>query len=353
MTSIRQDLRPFAFLAIATGIYALYWSQRSLLVSLDRGAVLSLALILDLALFIPALFYILLIRPRGWPPGSVLPSVTLGLIASHVLVPAPHRASLHLLKAIPLVVEGAALTWIANRVAGAGRRFRERGVRGGSVDVLGVCQEATRTVLGRSRASDAVAYELALLYYAVASWHRPPSSSGSHRFTCYQRCGYSSLVLGLGLVMVCETIVVHLVLDSLWSATAAWVATGLGVYGMLWFFGDWQALRRRPLELTPNALELRVGLRWDLTIPYARVSELRRLSGFSHPPLPKSEGVDVALFGTPSFEIVLAEPVAARGIYGLRREVTRVRFQVDDPEPFTSRLRELCSEQGAGPPLVD
>ena len=340
MTSIRHDLRPLAFLAMSTGLYALYWSHQSLLASLDSGAVLSLALFLDLALFIPGLFYVLVVRPRGWPPGTVLPVVTCGVLAFYILVPEQQRASLPFLMALPFVVEGALLIWIVSRAAAATRHFRAQSRNSEPVDVLGVCRTALQAVLGPSRASEVLAYEMALLYYALASWSQPLSPPGDDRFTCYRRCGYSSLLLGLGLVVVCEEVMLHLLLHTLWSSMGAWVVTACGIYGLFWFFGDWQALRRRPLELKPNALELRVGLRWDVVIPYDKVTDLRRLTGFSHPPVPKGEGIDVSLSGTPGFELTLCEPVIAQGVYGLRRELTRVRFQVDDPEVFESRLRQ-------------
>ena len=82
-----------------------------------------------------------------------------------------------------------------------------------------------------------------------------------------------------------------------------------------------------------------MGLRWELTIPLDRVVALRRL-----PRLAKgAPGLNASVFGPPTFELELAEPVTATGVYGYRRRVEVVRFQVDEPERFETLFRERSS----------
>ena len=130
---------------------------------------------------------------------------------------------------------------------------------------------------------------------------------------------------------------VHVLVSALWSAAAGWVLTGLSLYGGLWVIADWRALSRRPIELAADRLELRVGLRWELTIPLDRVVALRRL----HRPSKERHGLNAAVFGPPTFELELAEPMIATGVYGIRRRVDVVRFQVDEPDRF-ERLFGAC-----------
>ena len=64
---------------------------------------------------------------------------------------------------------------------------------------------------------------------------------------------------------------------------------------------------------------------------------LRRL----HRPSKERRGLNAAIFGAPTFELELAEPMIATGVYGIRRRVDVVRFQVDEPDRF-ERLFGAC-----------
>lgn len=333
VTLLRQDLRTPAFLLLALGVYVFAWSVRPLLPVLDGGARVSVGLTLDLTLVVPGLFFALVARPRRWSPASVAPLVVLGLVAAHLAVPAEHRASQELVRGLPMVLELALLAWIGSRTLAALRRLRaERGT--GALDARRTIREVARAVVGRNAAAEVLAFELAVLYYGLVAWRAPLAPADGGRFTAHRRNGYTQVVIGLVMVMACELFAAHVFVQTLWNEAAAWTLTALGVYGVVWFLGDWQALRRRPIELGPEALELRVGLRWDLTIPYRRIRSLRRLTGIVR----KGPGLDVSVLGSPTFELQLSEPVEAVGVYGRRKSADTVRFQVDDPEELETRL---------------
>lgn len=331
----RQDLRTPAFLLLATGVYVFAWSVHHLLPVLDRGARVSVGLTLDLTLVVPGFFFLLVARPRRWPLSSVAPLVVLGLLTAHFVVPPEHRASQELLRGLPMVLELALLAWIGSRTSAALRRLRA-GRGAGPMDARRVIREVTRAVVGASAAAEVLAFELAVLYYGLLAWRAPlPPAQQGERFTAYRRNGYTQVMIGLIMVMVCELFAGHVLVQTLWNKAAAWTLTGLGVYGVVWFLGDWQALRRRPIELKPEALELRVGLRWDLTLPYGRIRSVRRLTGVVR----KGPGLDVSVLGSPTFELELTEPVEAVGVYGRRKKADTIRFQVDDPDELETRLR--------------
>jgi hypothetical protein len=134
----------------------------------------------------------------------------------------------------------------------------------------------------------------------------------------------------------------HLVV-RLWSDTVAWLLSALGVYAVLWMAADYQAVRLRPVVATHDALLVRVGLRWSVSIPYTQIEQVqprgkeslsKRTPGYLH----------AALLTDPKMVLVLRGTVRARGPYGIEKEVRRVGLAVDEAD----RLRAVLAEQCAG-----
>jgi len=136
-------------------------------------------------------------------------------------------------------------------------------------------------------------------------------------------------------------IAVHLVVYRLWSPVAAWVLTGLSIYGALWMLGDLQALRLRPTIITAQALMLRTGFRWEVDISWSNVIGVRRLDWQERG---DGEGrLNTAVLGEPTLELVLREPVRVRGVYGLAKTTARIGVAVDEPERFAASARTMYS----------
>ena len=85
------------------------------------------------------------------------------------------------------------------------------------------------------------------------------------------------------MALVAETIALHF-LVARWSEVAAWVLTGVSVYGAVWLVGDYRACVARRIEVTEESLRLRLGLRWEAEIPYSAIAEIVPLGpGVSDP----------------------------------------------------------------------
>ena len=73
----------------------------------------------------------------------------------------------------------------------------------------------------------------------------------------YYRSQAPMLLAFLGLASV-ELCAVHL-LVSLWSATAAWILSGLSLLTVVWIARLMRSLQTRPVEVGPDAILLRLG----------------------------------------------------------------------------------------------
>ncbi len=224
------------------------------------------------------------------------------------------------------------VTWISVKAWRAVRRQK-----GGDGDTLERLRSVAGEVLPVRRVAEIVAFEIAVLYYALFSWRRPVPESPrmAEAFTYHRKSGYGAIVFAILVMMAAEGIPVH-ILVLRWSAVTAWILTILTAYGMVWFIGDWRAARLRPILLDADELQLRVGLRWTATIPRDQIAAIHRKRPSGSEPYLRA-----SLPGTTPLWIELTEPITANGPYGIKKRARWISLNVDDPERFHQALAEL------------
>lgn len=257
---------------------------------------------LDLTVTIPLVYYLLVVRNGRAKPLTIAPVAVAGMLVASLIVPRDHQSLLHQLRfaAMPLEVLTIALAF---------RRLRR-----GSDDRL------TRLIVSEAQ----------IVRYAITGWFAKREAAGDARpITVHEQSGYGSIVACIVVLVVSESIGMHLLLQ-MWSAKAAWIVTALDVYGILWILGDYHALRLRPSLLHPHTLELRHGLRWSAMIARDNIAAVTPIrSEFEW----RRKGVlKLALFDEPRYLIQLREPVVARGIAGITRVIDAIAIRPDDEE---------------------
>lgn len=311
-----------ALLAAVLAVPALpgYWA---------RPGLMSQALTVDLALGLPALGWLFLVRGRSGPAWLLPPLFLTGLLLARWLVPGRELGDGRLVEALVVAVEGTLLVYLAariRRVAGVVRARRAAGeapvdaLRAGLAEVLD------------ARVAEAAATEASVLWYATAGWRRPaPVPGGVRAFPLHRRNGYPAVLGALLLAVAAETAILHLLLHA-WTPVAAWIATGLSVWSALWLVADFHAARHHPPTAGAAGLHLRVGLRWRVRVPWDD------LAGVSRSTRPVEDGLTLALLGPPDLHLELHRPVAVRGPFGIRKKVTRLGLAADDPAALMEEI---------------
>jgi hypothetical protein len=342
------------FLPLAAALYAFcILSLRSQACALRPGLI-SAAVTFDFTVSVPALYWWLMVRKARWPALSVLPALVLCLLIASLLLPAEHRQPLRLAQYLVVFAELAAVAAVTAKAIGAAKVYRSRAQAVGGEeddDPLELLRFSLRRALPVERVADVAADELALLYYALFSWgRRVRPRAGEAAFSYHRESGYGSLLLALTFVVVLELVAAHFLVSAWWGRGAAWVLTGLSLYGLVWLLGFYQAVRLRPVTVGTDSLRVRLGLRWSVSIPFSQIGAvLQPAAGQAQP-----KGADylraVAL-GEPQFIIKLREPLTARGMYGASRRVRAVGVAVDDPVGFKDVLTgQLREQQPPGKP---
>ncbi len=168
----------------------------------------------------------------------------------------------------------------------------------------------------------------------------PATAADPATLTYHRKTAYGAIVFVLLLATLAEVPAVHFLVRQ-WSERAAWLLTGLGLYGVLWIIGDWRASRTRPIRVEDGTLRVRFGLRWRLDIPLGAILEVRAPTTAEKS---ARDAVDLklALAGASWMRLELDRPVQARGPYGMRREVRTLGLGLDEPD----RLRTLLADDG-------
>lgn len=304
-----------------------------------RPAALSLGITVDLLFTIP-LVYLLLARQRDLPRWAVGSFFVAGVLVASLILPDQHQHYLRLAKTWLLpVVELTVLVFVVHRARRIARHYRDHSDT--SPDFYDALRQATTAVLPPGVA-EVLTSELAVLYYGFFARKKHPLQPGE--FSYHRKSGSVALLATVMLLTVAEAAVVHLLLTR-WSATAAWVLTGISVYTALQVFGVLRSMSRRPIVITDRHLQLRYGFLSETTIPLSAVASVKltrqpvkydRLTR-SLSPLGELEPHNVWL--------QLRGEGTLERVYGVRRSFTTLVFHVDDAPRFVEVLRRTLTKK--------
>lgn len=294
---------------------------------------LPLAVVFDLLVGVPVLFYVLVVRRYQWPLTTVATAVGACLALVHWLIPVAQQPSLSVLKWLPAVLELATLGVLATK----GRRLVQayRALETTEAGFLPRARLVLPQVLGRAGAL--LVAELDMLYYAVLGWGaRPSVAAEDTTFSNHRDSGFGAFVAMLAGVLAIETAGLHLLVHH-WSPQAASWLLCLDGYSLLLVIAHGHAVRLNPTLLTAERLTLRVGFVWTVEVPRTAVVGIVRLRD-TPPPTAGTLHLTKLLFTTPNLLLTFAAPVVVTGPYGIRRTARRVAIYLDQPQPFMAAL---------------
>jgi hypothetical protein len=302
----------FALAAVTINLIA-FWMVRLV----PRPAV-EFGAAVDVAVTVPALYFLLIVRGGAIPLVSVLPVCLVGILRATYLAQGIGWAR-------PVVGAGVEIALAALIVGRVRRGWQESG------DLLERMEAAALETVPSRRLAAVLASELAVFYYCFAAWRRRPHvPAGARAFSVHQESGAAALFGVLAGVSVMEAALVHLVVMR-WSTAAAWGLTALSGYGTVWLIAQARAFVLRPVLVEEGELVVRGGMMWTARVPLGVVGTIG----------PGGEKCDLRVppASQPNVTLHLSERVTARGMYGMRRQVASIALAVDDRERFVRAVK--------------
>lgn len=279
----------------------------------------------DLALTIPFVYYLTVVRTGRARPITVAPVFVICVAVAARLIPHDQQAFLRQLRFLAAPLELVTVALVVRRVLD----LRRAGAAA-SNDPLARITAACREIFGQTPLATFVAFEVTTLYYGLFAWRKKAPRDG---YSVHERSGWGVIVAAFLIVIAGEGVGMHLLL-SRWFPRGAWLWTALDLYGALWLIGDYHALRLRRITLGDDALHLRFGLRASATIPYAAIAAVEPRQGAWE----KRKGtLKVAIADDPRTLIRLREPMTVQFVAGTRKTIDTIAI-LPDADDFEEAL---------------
>jgi len=309
----RSRLRYAVFIALALAINTVDGMLTRSAGNERRQLILAIASSFDIVLVVLALYYWLLVRAGIRTNASMIVVALLAVARAGFLFPAG---------GVKIVLAGVCELGFIGFVMICVQQVRKAS-RQREADPVDAIRTTVRTILPVPIAVNALSGELAALYYALFSWRaKPHARFDAESVTAYKKAGQVDLLMVLPIACVLEMIPAHLLLQR-WSAGAAWVATALSAYGLIWMVGVARSFRLRPTLIGRDYVYLRYGLIFQLQVPRSLIARSRRAV---------KDDIQFAVPRNtePTHCLEFAREVTAEGLFGFERRLTRVALAFDD-----------------------
>jgi hypothetical protein len=304
------------------------WIMRSPAVDASPD-VITAAVTFDLTLGLTFFYWLFVVR-RGHARLRTTVWVFLASIfAAPVVLPIDRLQYLAYLKYSPIALEIALPVILIDALR---RRRRRSAADVALLDIPERVRDALESIVPSRAVAAIVATEIAMLYYALASWRRKPFvPPGAQGFSYHKRSAFASALYALALVSFVEMVAVHVLIASRIPVAAA-VILAITALGTLWILGFARSVQLRPTLVTRDEIRVRTGMQWELVIPRAQIERIDA----GRPELPEkgTKGYFRNVPGQPNVLVTLREPLTARNAYGMSKRVTVVGLVVDDLTAF-------------------
>jgi hypothetical protein len=303
---------------------------------LQNSSVLSFAIMLDLVIGLPVLYYIFIVRQRRIPIITLVPMLVLSIVIASFILPAAQQAPLDFIKKFIPLLELLVLGFIAVKIRTIVKHYRQAKLT--EIYFTEALTASLERTFGALPVVPIFVTEFSLLYYACGGWFKQFEGwDSSHlAFSYHRKIGYAAILSALALVLIVETTALHILLQQ-WSTLAAWIFTGLSIYSLFWLIGDYHAQRLHPIVLSKTHLHLRAGLRWRATIQFSDIGAIEK----AKPRESKAaDYMNFTIFGQPHLVINLKQPVIVTGLFGIKKKVQRIGLTVDDEKQFREALNK-------------
>jgi hypothetical protein len=333
----------FWFMMIALVILLADFATARLLSSTSDDKLVVYAILVDLMLVIPFLYWLFIVRKSKKSVGKVLFLPLLGAMLAWLFLPAhlrpmiwkiivPFETLLFVVEAVFIVYEVRVLFEIVRRFRQISRQEQDFG------EALRMTMEER---LGLGKLASLMLHDVTMFYYLLFSWKKKPvelRNETTAYFTYHRNTSQVLMYAIFTKIILVEGVAVHLLMQQ-WSSTAAWIFTIADIWLLVLIWADCRASILNPINLQAGRLRLRVGLRIQADIPVEYIAAVTSSSQFLLNNQDRKEAVQ-PIFGTPNVKIELSRPLRIQGLLFLPRQCQTIYLALDEPEFFVKQINQ-------------
>ncbi len=331
MIKINTFLSRYNFIIVP---FLLLLSLVTISVSLTSISSLAPYLIIDFLFTVPLIYYFL-IRKKDINKFTVITLTVIGFFLSDYLIPVQHQGMFNSIKivAVPILEIVLFITLIL-KVRKFRGRFKQKAVATYDFyDALyAVCLD-----FFPSKISSFIATETAVFYYTFFKWKSHKMSD--NEFSYHKEGTYTGVLLGILLVIVIETFVLHALLVET-NVVLAWIMTGFSIYTLIQVTAILKSMRARfiAIDNENKKLHLRFSFLSNVVIDFNMIEDVKLVSGdtaqIDHLSfLGSLTGCNVVLN--------LKEEITYKFFYGMQRKSNKLGLIIDDKMNFINKIKAV------------
>ncbi len=294
---------------------------------------LSVYITIDFLFTIP-LIYFFFIRNKEVPKITILTVFVICTIIASLLIPIEDQELLSWVKGfvIPFIELGV-FSFVIYKASLIFKAFKTSKA---NLDFYDAIQIAVKDILPE-KIAHFFATELTVFYYVFFDWKKHKSRKNT--FTYNKEGSYNGVILGIILVILIETFVLH-VLVSKWSISLAWVLTVLSVYTLFQLIALFKSISKRPIVYNEEKKEvlLRFGFAGKAVIKTGNIERVALTSK----DIEDNSIQYLSFLGKLSGHntiIYFKELVEYESVYGIKKQTKALALMLDDKQCFA----DICS----------
>ena len=161
------------------------------------------------------------------------------------------------------------------------------------------------------------------------------------RFTAARTSMFGAFAIGIGVVTILESPIVHVLLHR-----KPWWVHGLvvvvNVATLVWVLRERRRMRDAAHTLDADALAISLPGKWRGAIPVALIASVRRIAPAPGTTRPRGT-LRVTPLDMPNVELALRAPATLQGSFGIERSAARVQLFVDEPDRLVEAIKARLS----------
>ncbi len=159
------------------------------------------------------------------------------------------------------------------------------------------------------------------------------SNTPKKLFTYYKTSQYTALFWVIFISTLISTPVLHFLLMQ-WHEWIAWIVTGLTIYGLIWLYIDYRAIKHNPITLLDNILHIRIGKRWKADVA---LSNIKNIESFVSEEM-ETKYTELTILNEKNIFIDVHSPIEIEGTFGIMKRTSKIALYVDEPSLFIKHL---------------
>lgn len=288
---------------------------------------ISIGITLDLTLTIP-LIYFFTIRKTKIPNNTIIPVFIFGMVIASQIIPIENQGLLDfIMQFIFPIVELFVISFIIIKVCKLRKAYN---LNKNNLSFGKALKLAVNDFLPK-RVATVFVTEISMIYYTFFSWKKLELNEND--FSYHKNSGIIAVLTILLFMVSFETALFHLLLQ-MWSKTAAWILTGISLYTFLQITAIMRSLKKLPISINEDKIELQFGIFSETTIPFDIIDSIEVLSCRTNKPKFIEQLSPFINFTKPNILIKLKEKNTLVKLYGFTKKYKSIAFYLDEKDSF-------------------